>query len=280
MALAHAHRRVASLLQPPPAGPYASNVAVLRESNNVGGSNINMQLPLELQKEVFDVTCKDFTGNTRQVALGTDANSQLNATVLFFEPGSIQIVGARSKSAIMLVIHRICEILRARGHSPFMLYVSIDNTVVRGNVGFKVNLARAHGALPGFDTTYSPAHFPGLVCTYQDTVRVVTFVMFESGRVMALGIQDLMPVNAIYMQLIAMSHQFAADPVAGPRRAQPRVDRTRVDQDRAIAKAISAAVRNRQIADPALVTSEELLQQLATIASTARRGVKRTATAY
>lgn len=266
MALAHAHARIATLLHSPPAGPFASNVAVLRETNNVGGSNINMKLPLELQKRVFDVTCKDFTGNARQLAVGTDPACQAGATALFFAPGSIQITGARSKNVIAIMLHRICALLRECGHAPFILYMSIDNTVARGDVGCKIDLARAHHSLPGFATAFSPLSFPGLVCTYQDTVRVVTFVLFKTGRVMALGIQDLRPVNTIYLRLIGMARQFAVNDARGRR----HIDRAQANADREIAKAISRAVENQLLSNPTMMSSEQLLQQLQQIASEAQ----------
>lgn len=280
MALAHAHARVAALLRSPPAGPYASNVVMLRETNNVGGSNINMPLPLDLQKRMFDVTCKDFTGNARQLAIGTDPACQAGATALFFAPGSIQIMGARSKYVIAIMLHRICALLRECGHAPFILYMSVDNLVARGHVGFQIDLARAHNALPGFATSYAPLVFPGLVCTYQDTVRVVTFVMFKSGSVMALGIQDLRPVNAIYLQLIGMARQFAQNTPTRVRGARRQAEQTRANSDREIAKAISRAVESQLLCNPNMMSSDQLRQQLEQIASSAqppRPGAKRPA---
>lgn len=275
MALAHAHARVAALLRSPPAGPYASNVVMLRETNNVGGSNINMPLPLDLQKRIFGVTCKDFTGNARQLAIGTDPACQAGATALFFAPGSIQIMGARNKNVVAIIMHRICALLREWGHAPFILYMSIDNLVARGHVGFKIDLTRAHNALPGFATSYAPQSFPGLVCTYQDTVRVVTFVMFKTGSVTALGIQDPRPVNAIYMQLLGMARQFEDVPTRtrGARRQGPHAN-----SDREIAKVISRAIESQLLCNPDMLSSDQLREQLEQIASSAqpaRVGAKR-----
>jgi TATA-box binding protein (TBP) (component of TFIID and TFIIIB) len=206
-ALACARARVAALLRSPPAGPFASNVSAIVETNNVGGSHVGMELPIGLQTRLFRVTQKDFTGTIRQLALGYDPRYTVDATALFFTPGSVQIMGARSADAIRLFIHHICAVLRADGHAPRVQYTSIDNKVVKVRIGFCLDLQRMNGQLHGFATTLSPK-FPGLVCTYQSENRIVTFSVFDTGKVMMLGIQDMMLINKIYMRLMAMATQF------------------------------------------------------------------------
>jgi len=222
-ALTSARARVARLLRSPPAGPYASNISLVIETNNVGGSFLGMPLPPSLQSSLFNVTRKDFTGTIRQLALGYTPEYTIMSTTLFFTTGSVQVMGARSADAIRLVIHHICAVLRANGHRPYIRYMSIDNKVVVANLGFHVDLKQMNGQLHGFATTLTPA-FPGLVCTYQSENRVVTFMVFSSGSVMVLGIQDLTVVNKIYFRLVAMASQFRTAPQRA--RAHGRAGRT------------------------------------------------------
>ena len=222
--LARAHV-LAARLQSPPAGAYAGNTAVLHETNNVGGTNVCMPLPLELLVALFNVTRKDFTGLIRQLSAGSEPRYATNATALFFTPGSIEIMGARSADSVRVFIHLICRVLRANGHAPYAAYTSIDNKVVSGNLGFPVQLHLIHNNLPGFATSYSPRVFPGLVCTYQDETRVVTITIFDTGRIMALGISDMLIVNSIYMELVAAATSFRTPP-------RPRVVRRRIDTSR------------------------------------------------
>jgi len=283
MALAHAHARVAELLRSPAAGAYASDVHVLRETNNVGGAHINMELPLALQKRVFNVTQKDFTGNARQLSLGSERGYEADATALFFAPGSIQIIGARSDDMICAIIHRICEILRAIGHAPYILYLSIDNKVVKGNVGFAIKLECIHQSLPGFATSYVPQSFPGLICVYQDVERVVTITMFESGRIMALGIQNMQEISEIYLRVISMvtQHRAPAQPLGA--RPRSRVRTTGAETEvRVTTKKIGLAIQAHLAANPGDMSSASLQQTIDRVVArvlaeaAASRGTKRT----
>lgn len=209
--LAAAHKIVAERFKPTPAGPYAGDIRVLMEVNNVGGANIGMTLTAEVQRAVMQVTVKEFTGNIRQLASGENPEFAGHATGLFFRPGSIEVMGARSPDLVRLLIHQICRRLREFGYSPSIVFMSIDNRVTTGNLGSYVALERVNDNLPGFSTKYDPTCFPGVICTYTDTHKVVTFLVFENGKVMGLGINDLYTANLIYLTLVAVIQRYRAD---------------------------------------------------------------------
>ena len=213
--VAAARARLAPIFHSPAAGPWASPLRMLGEVNNVGGTNVGIPLSPKVQREVFQVTSKSFTGLIRQLAVGKDPRYISGATGLFFRPGSIEIMGASSEDLIRLLIHAICLRLERYGHRPSIQYVSIDNKVTVGNVGQRIALECLDGNLRGFNVHYDPMIFPGAICTYQDRERVVTMIVFESGSVTALGINDLRKVNDIYLRLAAVARQFPMEAKSG-----------------------------------------------------------------
>lgn len=253
-----ARAHVAAALRSPAAGPFASEFAVLCEQNNVGGANLGLLLTPEIKRGIFCTTCKDFTGEIRQLAVGFSPRYEVSATGLFFTPGSVQIMGARSDDAVRLMIHKICQVLRAHGHAPRILFLSVDNKVASGLLGCSIHLEWLHRNLPGFSTVYDPDKFPGIICTYQDAGRVVTFMVFENGKVMGLGIQDMVVANSIYIQLLAMVREFRAKASVEPRRnksteriaRQLNVDRragaSSVKRATSIARAVQAMLEENQ----------------------------------
>lgn len=210
-----ATRVVAQLFHSPPAGPYASSSPVLKGENNVGGANIGIDLPRSVQRDVLEVTEKDFTGLIRQLQVGENPDYCGNATSLTFNTGSIEIMGARSADLVRLVIHLLCERFEGRGLRPDICYMSIDNKVTSGSLGYCVAMERVHKSLSGFETMYEPDSFPGIICTYKDPVkRVVTFLVFERGSAMALGIDDMYEASEIFMRLRMMCKDFQRDPAS------------------------------------------------------------------
>lgn len=226
----------ARLLHSPPAGCYASSILVLKEENNVGGSNVCMPLPLDVQQRVFDVTVKNFTGTIRQLSLGVTPEYQIRATGLFFSTGSLEVIGARSADAMRRFNQCLRDRLEEFGYSPRIVYLSLDNKVASGQLGFSVALERMHENLPGFDTTYLPDKFPGCICAYFDFVRAefITFLVFEEGKVMALGIENIDAANRVFIRLVTMCEQFRVAPtsIRQRRKSLERVARLENEQQR------------------------------------------------
>ena len=220
-------------LPPLPAGPYASKIAVLSEVNNVGGANIGMNLSAAVLAEVLQVTTTRFTGSSRQLSCGELIQHQINGTGLHFGPGSIQIIGAPSASAVRIFIHELVRRFRSFGYHPTICWMSIDNKVVNGKVGHCVALERVEDQLPGFETDYNPKKFPGVICTYQDAIDGdLTFMLFECGNVVALGINDMNRANRIYLRFVAMMPAFKTDIVRKTQtnKSQERVARRATEQ--------------------------------------------------
>lgn len=214
---AHARDVCTRLLHSPPAGCYASAIRVLKEENNVGGCNVGMPLPIAVQRRVFCVTQKNFTGTISQLSLGVDPTYQVRATALFFNTGSAEVIGARSADCMRMFNHRLVERLHEAGYTNARLqFLSLDNKVASGHIGYPVALERVHNNLPSFQTHYMPAKFPGCICAYHDNARgiFITMLVFEEGKVMALGIEDIEAANCVFISLVTMCAQFRIPPGA------------------------------------------------------------------
>ena len=207
-----AAERVALHLHSPPAGAYASAYSLLVEENSVGGTNMGCRLDLRAMLEAFpEVVIKKFTGLIVRVGVQIGA-STVEATALCFEPGSIVIIGARNSEHMRLTMDTLADLLRACGHDVRMSYISLDNKVAGGALGFFVRLEMLHDQLPGFETVYEPLLFPGVVCLYiQPDGPPCTMVVFENGKVQVLGIDDVAVAQERFIVLCTLASQFAAD---------------------------------------------------------------------
>lgn len=230
---------VAAHLLPLPAGPFAGAIRVLAEVNNVGGANIGLELDKPMLRQVMYVTTKRFTGSSRQLGCGELPDYQINATALHFKPGSVEIIGAPSAPAVRLFIHELVRRLRRHGYTPRICWMSIDNKVVTGYVGQCVALERIEGRLPGFETEYAPGSFPGMICTHQHVDGDLTFMLFEDGKVVALGIRDMRQANELYLRFLAMMPGYGTDFVSKTQtnKSQERIARRASEQRQRAASA-------------------------------------------
>jgi TATA-box binding protein (TBP) (component of TFIID and TFIIIB) len=207
-----AAERIERHLHSPPAGAYASAYSLLVEENSVGGTNMGCRLDLRAMLEAFpEVVIKKFTGLIVRVGVQIGA-ATVEATALCFEPGSIVIIGARNSEHMRLTMDTLADLLRACGHDVRMSYISLDNKVAGGALGFFVRLEMLHDQLPGFETVYEPLLFPGVVCLYiQPDGPPCTMVVFENGKVQVLGIDDVAVAQERFIVLCTLASQFAAD---------------------------------------------------------------------
>lgn len=252
-----AHAYAAAHMPPQPAGVFSSNVPLLRVENNVGGTQVCMRLPRALQQRLFVLKCKRFNGASACLGAGDPDDPAVRATALIFAPGSVQIVGAPSVHVLRLLLHKICDVLRGAGHRPHMLFVSIDNRVATGGLGFPVALERMHHCMEGFVTTYEPRLFPGMICMHQAHGEQIVMTLFEGGNVTALGIKSLRRTSELFLSVYAMAcaHRTAASVnhqkrKSGERRARLasedmacEVDAARSEGKRRASKLIVAEMR-------------------------------------
>lgn len=199
---------VHSFFHTSPAGRFAANVKLLSVSNAVGGANLGIEMSETVLRKVLPtVTKKNFTGLITALGMGTGA-SRMTFTVLWFDPGSIQLVGAHNADTIRLAVQHIVRLFRSYGYPASIRYISIDNRVAQGEM-FPIALEKLDGNLPGYDTTYIPGSFPGLVCEHKK--GKATFMVFARGRTMALGISDIEEATRQYLAIAAVASHVASD---------------------------------------------------------------------
>ena len=286
--LADAEAYVARHLPAQPAGVFSSTVPLLEVQNTVGGTQLCMQLPRSLQERLFSLQCKHFNGSSACISCGQPDNQQLRATALIFDPGSVQIVGAAGASELRLIIHVLCDVLRADGHRPHILFVSIDNRVATGNLGFPVALERMNGYVTGFVSTYEPDLFPGMICMQQRHTQHFVMTVFERGKVTALGITSLQSASEAFLSLAAMASAYRAplSVIGQKRKSDARAARVLTEKDvcasdhkivaakRNMSKKISSEMRSWTAKNAARLGEpgvwEELEQRLKVIISEAQ----------
>lgn len=188
----------------------ASNRMEMRTANTVGGISIGHPMDAEATNANFMANAKkDFTGRIGQLAVGEGADI-LYVSALIFVPGSIQFMGARTADGIRITAQEMVGRLRRNGLPAEIKHFSIDNRVMTSSLGITVDLAGLDMNMPGYLTSYSPDLFPGLVCgSLSDDV--VTFMIFEGGKVMALGVNDVERIKEKFWEIYAMAQRHKID---------------------------------------------------------------------
>lgn len=196
-------------MPPPPAGPFGSAIPLLRVENNVGGTHFCIEFTKPVQHLIV-LTRKHFNGDSGCLGMGDPDDASCRATSLVFSPGSVQIVGAPSHFVLKLLLHKLGDVLRASGYKPHMLFVSIDNRVATGLLGFPVKLETMHDSIPDFVTSYTPELFPGMICMHQRHAQQMVFTIFGGGKVTALGIQSLELAGELFLKLAMLAKMHIA----------------------------------------------------------------------
>lgn len=182
----------------------------MRTANTVGGINIGHPMDAEATNANFMANAKkDFTGRIGQLGAGEGADV-LYVSALIFVPGSIQFMGARTADAIRITAQEMVGRLRRNGLPSQICHFSIDNRVMTSSLGITVDLAGLDMNMPGYLTSYSPDLFPGLVCGSLSE-DVVTFMIFEGGKVMALGVNDVERIKEKFWEIYAMAQRHKID---------------------------------------------------------------------
>ena len=197
-------------LHSPAAGRLASNRMEMRTANTVGGISIGVPMDAEATNRNFLANAKkDFTGRICQLSAG-NGSDVLYVSALIFVPGSIQFMGARTADAIRITAHEMVGRLRRNGLPAEIRHFSIDNRVMTSSLEITVDLAGLHMNMPGYLTSYCPDLFPGLVCGSLSE-DVVTFMIFEGGKVMALGVNDVERIKEKFWEIYAMAQCHKID---------------------------------------------------------------------
>ena len=204
---------VRQFLHSPPAGPYASEFKLLNGENTVGGATLCFYMGEAPLSQMFPVvTTKNFTGRIIQLAIPI-GGKPVFATALCFQPGAIEIIGARNKEHVRIVIHLLADLFARHGHPIRLCYISVDNKVAAGSFGFHVGLEMLDDNLENFVTAYDPELFPGIVCIWvgDDGGDPCTIVAFENGKARALGIDNMTQAQARYYDLCMSARPHKVD---------------------------------------------------------------------
>ncbi len=182
----------------------------MRTANTVGGISIGHPMDAQATNANFLANAKkDFTGRIGQLSAG-EGPDILYVSALIFVPGSIQFMGARTADAIRVTAHEMVGRLRRNGLPAEICHFSIDNRVMTSSLEITVDLAGLHMNMPGYLTSYCPDLFPGLVCGSLSE-DVVTFMIFEGGKVMALGVNDVERIKEKFWEIYAMAQRHKID---------------------------------------------------------------------
>ncbi len=189
--------KIAALIRSPPAGIYAEDVMLLEPVNYVGGATLGCPLISErLFEQIPGLEGRQFTAVPVRI-------SNPESTYLLFGGGKMRVSGGKSKSAFYLGLQQMRAFLARRGYMAHLYNVSLDNIVARCNVGVplkieEIELAIKHNLSPlqGF-SMYDPAMFSALIyrikfyCPITGNLICITITIFESGKIMVLGITDM-----------------------------------------------------------------------------------------
>lgn len=147
-------------------------------------------------------------------------------TVLYFKSGKCLVVRQQCPEharyvvhVIRLMLHKAPVLVRQTNgriiHDTLGKYLTlkdwrIENIVVSGNLGMRVNIAQLAASAPG-KIKYTPGNFPGAqfemrirdvsLCTCSKTVKCgckVTIVCFDSGKLNIAGLRDAIDGNRIF----------------------------------------------------------------------------------
>lgn len=262
VALAEAHNFVRATMRPQEAGVFSSSVPLLAVENTVGGTQLCMVLPRALQQKVVALITKHFNGASACLGCGTPDDQELRATALIFEPGSVQFVGAPGVSALHLLIHKLCDTLRANGHRPHILFVSIDNRVATGKIGFPIALERMYGSIDGFVTSYAPILFPGMICGSQRPGEKIVMTLFEGGKVTALGITSLKVASEVFLQMAMMARMYEVAPAVNTQKRKSEARDARLTTETAACRMDKdRSARKRSVAKLVVKEMHRLLEQ-------------------
>jgi len=256
---------VARSFRPQSAGMYAGDVPLLRVANVVGGTRLCVELDQQLKDHMFTLDTKQFHGSSARLVLGDLVAGRNVVTALIFRPGSMQIVGAQNATILQLALHRIADVLRAHGRRPHMLFVSIDNCVATSGIDTEIALEQLVDCLYGYDTQYCPGVFPGLICLPFKRGRAPAMMVFESGRMMALGVSSVEAANRTFLSFAAIARSHASGVAVSGQRSKSLERQARsyseqhaqtIDATRRTRRRVSAQLIGKAVQDFMAETAE------------------------
>jgi len=182
---------IAANIIDPPAGVYEGTTMAITPVNHVGGVSICCPLPQDkLLRTIPGLAPQQFTAVS--VRIGNP-----EVTFLLFDGGNVRVTGAKSMSAFFLGIHQLRIFLASRGYQARIANVSLDNIVGRCAIGHTLKVEAIETAILQNNSPlqgtgiYEPDLFSALIYRIRLSNCKITITVFDSGKIMVLGITDM-----------------------------------------------------------------------------------------
>lgn len=182
---------IAATIIDPPAGVYEGTTMAITPVNHVGGVSICCPLPQEkLLRTIPGLAPQQFTAVSVRIG-------HPEVTFLLFDGGNVRVTGAKSMSAFFLGIHQLRTFLASRGYQARIANVSLDNIVGRCAIGHTLKVEAIETAILQNNSPlqgtgiYEPDLFSALIYRIRLSNCKITITVFESGKIMVLGITNM-----------------------------------------------------------------------------------------
>lgn len=182
---------IAATIIDPPAGVYEGTTMAITPVNHVGGVSICCPLPQEkLLRTIPGLAPQQFTAVSVRIG-------HPEVTFLLFDGGNVRVTGAKSMSAFFLGIHQLRTFLASRGYQSRIANVSLDNIVGRCAIGHTLKVEAIETAILQNNSPlqgtgiYEPDLFSALIYRIRLSNCKITITVFESGKIMVLGITNM-----------------------------------------------------------------------------------------
>ena len=179
--------------------------------NHVGGVSMCCPLPQEkLLRTIPGLAPQQFTAVSVRIA-------QPEVTFLLFDGGNVRVTGAKSMSAFFLGIHQLRTFLASRGYLAKIANVSLDNIVGRCAIGHTLRVEAIETAIlqnnsPLQGTAiYEPDLFSALIYRIRLSNCKITITVFESGKIMVLGITNMKKASIAVKRFQDFAAEFKHD---------------------------------------------------------------------
>lgn len=182
---------IAATIIDPPAGVYEGTTMAITPVNHVGGVSICCPLPQEkLLRTIPGLAPQQFTAVSVRIG-------HPEVTFLLFDGGNVRVTGAKSMSAFFLGIHQLRNFLAFHGYQARVANVSLDNIVGRCAIGHTLKVEAIETAILQNNSPlqgtgiYEPDLFSALIYRIRLSNCKITITVFESGKIMVLGITNM-----------------------------------------------------------------------------------------
>jgi transcription initiation factor TFIID TATA-box-binding protein len=155
----------------------------MQVENVFGTSSLGREIDIDALSEDIHIESKGkgtFSG-------GVYTPDESSASVLVFRTGKITVAGAASKPDARQGVTEFFDKLDQLGFDTPEPHITFCNVVCRGDIGTQLNLPSVAIHLGLENVEYEPEQFSAVVYWRDDTDSNVTYLIFNTGRVMITG---------------------------------------------------------------------------------------------